>query len=300
MDLFDPKPELSRLDGQQLPESLTKNVRFAFIQKDTATVMGSRRQFAKHGDCGMEISDLLPNIGACADDIALIRSMHTDAFNHHPGQLLMNSGVPRFGRPSMGAWLNYGLGSESRNLPGYVVLTSGRGTSGGTSNWSSGFLPSTYAGVVFRNQGAPVLNLANPASVSRRLQRRTLDAVADLNRERFAVAGDEEINSRIAAYELAFRMQAAAPELIDFSSESRATLASYGVEREDPTIHSERPGCPGQYRSFAANCLLARRMVERGVRFVNIYHASWDHHSNLDVELPFNCGMVDQPISALL
>lgn len=300
MDLFDPKPELSRLDGQKLPESLTKNVRFAFIQKDTATVMGSRRRFARHGECGMEMSDLLPNIAACADDIALVRSMHTDAFNHHPGQLLMNSGVPRFGRPTMGAWLNYGLGSESRNLPGYVVLTSGRGTSGGTSNWSSGFLPSTYAGVVFRNKGASVLNLASPEGVSRRLQRRTLDAIADLNRERFAHAGDEEINSRIAAYELAFRMQSAAPELIDFASESHATLAAYGVDRDDPAIHSERPGGPGQYRSFATNCLLARRMVERGVRFVNIYHASWDHHSNLNVELPFNCGMVDQPIAALL
>jgi hypothetical protein len=300
MDLFDPKPELARLDGQPLPESLTKNVRFAFIQKDTATVMGSHRRFTRHGECGMEMSDLLPHLGACADDIALIRSMHTDAFNHHPGQLLMNCGVPRFGRPTMGAWLNYGLGSESRNLPGYVVLNSGRGTSGGASNWSSGFLPSTYAGVLFRNKGEPVLNLANPGGVSRPMQRRTLDAIAELNRQRCATSGDDEINSRIAAYELAFRMQAAAPELIDLSTESPATLAAYGVDREDPPIHSDRHGGPGQYRSFATNCLLARRLIERGVRFVNIYHASWDHHSNLEIELPFNCGMADQPIAALI
>jgi hypothetical protein len=300
MDLFDPKPELLKLDGQQLPDSFTANVRFAFIQKDSATVMASRRKFAKHGDCGMELSDLLPNLAECTDDIALIRSMHTDAFNHHPGQLLMNTGVPRFGRPTMGAWLNYGLGSESRDLPGYVVLTSGRGTSGGASNWSSGFLPSSYAGVVFRNKGEPVLNLDNPPRISRDLQRRTIDAIAELNRERYRSAGDVEINSRITAYELAFRMQASAPELVDLSSESPATLASYGIDREDPPIKSDRSGGSGQYRSFATNCLLARRLVERGVRFVNIYHGSWDHHSNLDVELAFNCGMADQPIAALL
>ena len=300
MDLFDPKPELNRLNGQKLPESFTKNVRFAFLQKDTATVMGSPRTFTKHGQCGMEFSDLLPHLATCADDIAMIRSLHTDTFNHHPGQLMMNSGVPRFGRPSMGAWLNYGLGSESSNLPGYVVLTSGRGTSGGTSNWTSGFLPSTYAGVLFRNKGEPVLNLANPVGVNDRLQRRTIDAIGRLNREHFQQIGDEEINSRIAAYELAFRMQAAAPELIDFASESQATLDAYGVDRDDPPVKAQRAGGPGQYRSFASNCLLARRLIERDVRFVNIYHASWDHHSNLDVELPFNCGMADQPIAALL
>jgi hypothetical protein len=300
MDLFDPKPELTRLDGQKMPESLTKNVRFAFIQKETATIMASRRKFAKHGQCGMELSDLIPNIASCADDIALVRSMHTEAFNHHPGQLMMNCGVPRFGRPSMGSWLNYGLGSESRNLPGYVVLTSGRGTSGGTSNWSSGFLPSTYAGVLFRNKGEPVLNLDNPPGVTDFQQRRTIDAISQLNLERYKQFGDEEINSRIAAYELAFRMQSAAPELIDFASESKATLDAYGVDREDPPLKAHRAGGPGQYRSFAANCLLARRLVERDVRFVNVYHSSWDHHSNLDLELPFNCGMADQPIAALL
>jgi hypothetical protein len=262
--------------------------------------MGSPRTFTKHGQCGMEFSDLLPHLATCADDIAMIRSLHTDTFNHHPGQLMMNSGVPRFGRPSMGAWLNYGLGSESSNLPGYVVLTSGRGTSGGTSNWTSGFLPSTYAGVLFRNKGEPVLNLGNPVGVNDRLQRRTIDAIGRLNREHFQQIGDEEINSRIAAYELAFRMQAAAPELIDFASESQATLDAYGVDRDDPPVKAQRAGGPGQYRSFASNCLLARRLIERDVRFVNIYHASWDHHSNLEIELPFNCGMADQPIAALL
>lgn len=300
VDLFDPKPQLLELDGQKMPESLTKNVRFAFIQKDTATIMASKRKFAKFGQCGMEFSDLLPRLSTCVDDIALIRSMHTEAFNHHPGQLMMNCGVPRFGRPTMGAWLNYGLGSESRNLPGYVVLNSGRGTSGGASNWSSGFLPSSYAGVVFRNHGEPILNLANPPGIDMSDQRETVDALGRLNHERFARMGDPEINSRIAAYELAFRMQAAGPELIDFASETQQTFDAYGVDRQDPEIKSDRAGGPGQYRTFATNCLLARRLIERGVRFVNIYHASWDHHSNLEAELPFNCGMVDQPIAALL
>jgi hypothetical protein len=300
MDLFDPKPKLNELDGQALPESLTKTVRFAFIQKESAKLLGTPRKFAKHGQCGMDLSDLLPHLSTCADDIALIRSMHTDAFNHHPGQLMMNTGVPRFGRPSMGAWLNYGLGSESRNLPGYVVLTSGRGTSGGASNWSSGFLPSTYAGVLFRNQGDPVLNLSSPAGLSRELERKSISAIADLNREHHERMGDPEIQSRIAAYELAFRMQAAAPELIDFAGEPKHVRDAYGVDRDDPPIKAERGGGPGQFRSFATNCLLARRLLERGVRFVNLFHASWDHHSNLDNELAFNCGMADQPVAALI
>jgi hypothetical protein len=300
MDLFDPKPELTRLDGQKMPESLTQNVRFAFIQKDTATIMASKRKFSKQGQCGTEFSDLLPHIGACADDIAVIRSLHTEAFNHHPAQLMMNSGVPRFGRPSMGAWLNYGLGSESSDLPGYVVLTAGRGTSGGSSNWTSGFLPSSYAGVLFRSKGDPVLDLANPPGVTDAIQARTIETISSINRAHFDLVTDREINSRISAYELAFRMQSAAPKLIDFADESPTTLAEYGVDRVDPVIKSDRSGGPNQYRSFATNCLLARRLVERGVRFVNIYHGSWDHHSNLDVELPFNSRMVDQPIAALI
>src|SRR4029077_5945032 len=175
---------------QKLPESFTKNVRFAFIKKDTATILGSTRKWARHGECGMELSDLLPHLATCADDIALVRSMVTDAFNHHPGQLLMNPGHTQFGRPSMGAWLNYGLGSESKNLPGYVVLTAGRGTSGGASNWSSGFLPTTYQGVLFRSQGEPVLNLNNPSGLTDEMQRKTIEALQDLNRERHHHIGD--------------------------------------------------------------------------------------------------------------
>jgi hypothetical protein len=200
----------------------------------------------------------------------------------------------------MGAWLNYGLGSESRNLPGYVVLSAGRGTSGGASLWQSGFLPSVYAGVPFRSQGEAVLNLRTPDGLPPALQRAGLDTLAALNEERLKQMGDTEIASRIAAYELAFRMQAAAPELIDLSSEDPRTLQQYGVNRKDLEIKVDRGGGPGQYKAFATNCLLARRLVERGVRFVNIVHASWDHHSNLDNELTFNAGMSDQPVAALI
>jgi uncharacterized protein (DUF1501 family) len=299
LDLFDPKPKLNELDGQKLPESMTKNVRFAFIQKEGAVLMGSPRKFQKYGQCGMDFSDFLPHLAGCADDIALIRSMHTEAFNHHPGQLMMNTGVPTFGRPSMGSWLTYGLGSASQNLPGYVVLTAGRGTSGGASNWSSGFLPTTYQGVLFRNQGDPVLDLSNPAGLTDDMQRRTVAALADLDRQRAAQLGDPEIDSRVAAYELAFRMQSAAPELIDLSGETKQTLEMYGVGRPDQG-KGGRGGGTGVYNAFAVNCLLARRLVERGVRFVNLYHASWDHHSDLDRELAFNCGMADRPVAALL
>ncbi|MDO8540630.1 MAG: DUF1501 domain-containing protein [Opitutaceae bacterium] len=301
MDLFDPKPKLNELNGQKLPDSMLEKVRFAFIQKDGARLMGSPRVFTKHGQCGMELSDLLPHLGTCADDIALIRSMHTDQFNHHPGQLLMQCGSAMFERPTMGAWLNYGLGSESKNLPGYVVLTAGRGTSGGASLWSSGFLPSNYAGVLFRNRGDAVLNLSNPPGITAEMQHYGLDAIADLNKLRHLQVQDPEIASRIAAYELAFRMQTAAPELTDLKGESAATLAAYGVNREDPEAKGpKRGGGPDQFKTFATNCLLARRLVERGVRFVNIFHASWDHHSNLEEELGFNSRMADQPIAAML
>ncbi len=299
LDLFDPKPKLNELNGQKLPDSMTEKVRFAFIQKEGARLMGSPRTFKKYGQCGMDFSDFLPHLAECADDLCLIRSMHTDAFNHHPGQLMMNTGVPTFGRPSMGSWLTYGLGSASKDLPGYVVLTAGRGTSGGASNWSSGFLPTTYQGVLFRNKGEPVLDLANPAGVGDEMERKTIEAIDDLNAERRKTVGDPEIDSRIASYEMAFRMQASAPELIDLSKETKETLARYGVGRDEPG-DGGRGDEKGVYNSFAANCLLARRLVERGVRFVNLYHASWDHHSNLDRELAFNCGMADQPIAALL
>ena len=301
LELFDPKPELQKLHGQPLPESMTDKVRFAFIQKESAVLMGTQRKFKKYGESGLEMSDLLPNIGSCADDIALIRSMHTEAFNHHPGQLMMNSGVPLFGRPSIGSWLNYGLGSESQNLPGYVVLTAGRGTSGGATNWTSGFLPSTYAGVLFRNQGEPVLNLNNPNELPHDCQRAGLDTIRDMNTLRYGQAQDPEILARIGAYELAYRMQTAAPELIDLSGESDATLDMYGVNRREGDEWKKlRSGGPDEFQSFATNCLLARRMVERGVRYINIYHATWDHHNNMNDRLEFNCKMCDQPIAALL
>ena len=300
VDLFDPKPKLRDLHGEKPPRSLVENVRFAFVEKDTAVLAGSAREFTKYGECGMELSDFLPHLGTCADDICLIRSMHTDAFNHHPAQLMLCSGVPRFGRPSMGSWLTYGLGSEAHNLPGYVVLTAGRGSSGGVSNWSSGFLPSTYEGVVFRSQGEPVLNLNNPAGINRQIQERGLKTLTKLNTKRYEALKDPEIASRISSYELAFRMQVAAPELIDLSDETQETLDAYGVTRKEPEKHNFRGGGPNVYKQFATNCVLARRLIERGVRFVTLVHASWDHHSNIDQELGYNAGMADQPISALI
>jgi hypothetical protein len=300
LDLFDPKPKLNELHGQALPASMLKDVRFAFIKKDNALIMGSKRKWKKYGQAGMEFSDLLPHLGGVADDLLLVRSLHSDQFNHHPGQLLMQCGVPRFGMPTMGAWMTYGLGAETDNLPGYVVLNSGRGSSGGATLWQSGFLPSVHAGVLFRNEGEPVLNLQNPAGLPPQLQRKGLDVLRDVNQGRFKEVHDPEIASRIASYELAFRMQTAAPELIDMSDESKATRKLYGVDRPEPKSGGGRGKQGNTYQSFARNCLLARRLVERGVRFVNIVYASWDHHSKLDNELPYNAGCVDQPIAGLI
>ena len=300
LDLFDPKPKLNELNGKPLPKSLLKDVRFAFIKKDSATLKGSIRTFKKYGECGTEFSDLLPHIGSVADDLLLVRSMHTDQFNHHPAQLLMQCGRAAFGLPVMGSWLSYGLGSVSKNLPGYVVLTAGRGSSGGATLWQSGFLPSVYAGVRFRNEGDPVLNLGNPAGLPPHLQRKGLDVLKQINQGRYEQVRDPEISSRIASYELAFRMQQSAPELMDLSQETKSTLDSYGVDRKPGTVKGGRGGGAKDYKIFARNCLLARRMVERGVRFINIIHASWDHHSNLNNEISFNAGMVDQPIAALI
>ena len=286
IDLFDPKPELQKWHGQPLPPELTKDLRLAFT-KPNAAVLASPRVFTPHGQSGIEFSDYIPHIGSCADDLCLVRSMYTDAFNHHPGQLLLFGGSIQVGRPTMGAWVLYGLGSESQNLPGFVVLSSGVGTSGGSSNWSSGYLPSTYQGVVFRSSGDPVLYLSNPPGVTPGMQRDSLDAIKDLNEEHYAETGDMEIASRIASYELGFRMQTAAPELLDFSKESPETLAMYGVN-EEPT------------RQFATNCLLARRMVERGVRFVMLNHASWDDHTDLNRKLKTHCDTADKPTAALI
>ncbi|MES2692931.1 MAG: DUF1501 domain-containing protein [Verrucomicrobiota bacterium] len=301
MDLYDPKPMLNKLDGQALPDSLTKNMRFAFLAKESARVMGSPRTFKRHGKCGMELSDLIPHIGSIADDICLIRSMHTDQFNHVPGQLMMNTGSAISGRPSIGSWLGYGLGTTTKNLPDFVTLVAvGRGIPGGSASWSSGFLPSKYSGVLFRSEGAPVLNVENPAGVTDAMQRRSIEAVAQLNGLRSGQVGDPEIDSRIAAYELAYRMQTAAPELMDLSGESKATLDMYGLDREEPKVQGGNLGGTGLFGTFARNCLMARRLIERGVRVVKVFHASWDHHSRINVELPHNCAMADQPIAALV
>ncbi len=295
MDLFDPKPKLNELDGQPLPESLIRDIKFAFIQKESARLMGSPRTFRRYGECGMELSDLLPHLSSCVDDIAMVRSMHGEQFNHLPGQLMMLTGSALQGWPTLGSWLNYGLGSESHDLPSYVVLaTLGRGLPGGASSWSSGFLPSQYSGTLFRNQGNPVLNLANPRGISHDVQARSLQAINDLNRIRFNDVANPEITSRIQAYELAFRMQKTAPELLDLSGETKATLDEYGVTREEA---SDKSGFLG---SYARNCLLARRMIERGVRFVTLFLSTWDHHSYLDSGLKRYTKISDQPVAALL
>ena len=286
IDLYDPKPALQKWHGTPLPESMTKDLTFAFVKPD-AKVLGSERKFTRYGKSGVEFSDYLPHIGSCADDICLIRSMFTEAFNHHPGQSLLFSGSTQFGRPTMGAWVNYGLGSLSENLPGFVVLSSGQGASAGSMNWASGFLPSTYQGVVFRGSGDPILYLPNPPGISKETQRARLDLIRQLNQERLDLTGDSAISSRLHSYELAFRMQAAAPELLDFSKESAPTLEMYGVNKE-PT------------HPYAVNCLLARRMVEAGVRFVMLAHASWDDHQELNKKLKKNCDITDQPAAALI
>ena len=289
IDLFDHKPEVNRLDGQPLPESFSKGAQFAFVQKETARLKGSPFKFRKHGQSGTEFSELIPNIGHHADDIAVIHTLQNEQFNHRPAQIMMNTGFARAGRPSLGSWLLYGLGSECRNLPGYVALNTGKVLDGSSSNWSSGFLPSTYAGVELRGEGPPILDLDSPAGLSLAGQRRSLDALSELNRERFRDTGDSEILSRIANYELAFRMQSAAPELCDLSPESARTRAAYGLDRRDPRQHS-----------FARNCLLARRLIERGVRFVNVYCGDWDAHYNIVSNHTRLANVVDQPIGALL
>jgi len=297
MDLFDQKPKLNELDGQPMPESILKEIKFAFIQKESARLMGSPRTFRRYGECGMELSDLLPHLSTCVDDIALVRSMHGEQFNHLPGQLMMLSGSALQGWPTLGSWLNYGLGSESKNLPSYVVLaTLGRGLPGGASSWSSGFLPSQYSGTLFRNQGSPVLNLKNPPGMSRDVQARSLQAINDLNNLRLDKVGNPEIASRIKAYELAFLMQQTAPELLDISGESKATLEEYGLDRK----YKSTGVTAGFSGSYARNCLLARRMIERGVRFVTLFLSTWDHHSYLDSGLKRYTQIADQPVTALL
>ncbi len=285
LELYDYKPTLAKFDGHPIPESFVKDQRYAFIEK-TANLMSAKFKFTQSGKCGHYISDAMPHLQGVADEIAMIRSMHTDQFNHAPSQILAQTGSAQLGRPSMGSWVTYGLGSVCNDLPGFVVLTSGKGTSGGPALWNSGFLPTQYQGVLFRAKGDPVLDVANPKGIDPQTQRASLDLLQSLNTEHATHIGDPEIQTRINAYEMAYKMQTSAPELTDISKESQATLDMYGVK-------------PGQ-AGFAANCLLARRLAERGVRFIQLYHADWDHHSDVQGQVKAQSNIVDQPAAALI
>jgi hypothetical protein len=291
LDLFDPKPALARLDGQPVSQELIQNERFAFI-KGVPKVLASPYRFAPHGECGLELSELLPHLATVADELAVVRSMRTTQFNHAPGQVFLATGFERAGRPSLGAWLSFGLGAENANLPAFVVLLSGRyGPDGGAACWSSGFLPSVHQGVRLRSQGDAVLFLSNPEGVDSARRRRELDALAALNQRRYEATFDPEIQTRIAQYELAFRMQTAVPELLELEREPEEVRALYGYE-------------PGK-TSYANNCLLARRLLERGVRFVQLYHWGWDSHGtspddDIVTSLPERCRETDRATTALI
>jgi hypothetical protein len=286
LELFDYKPQLAKFDGTLPPPDLLKGYRAAFINPNSK-LLGPKFSFAKHGECGAELSELLPHTAKIVDDLAIIKGMTTDAFNHAPAQILMNTGSMIFGRPSIGSWTCYGLGSETRDLPGFVVFSTGKkGPSGGNSNWGSGFLPTVYQGVQFRTGGDPVLYLSNPRGVDEALQKDSLDTIQALNRERLGVVGDPEIATRISSFEMAYRMQHVAPEVMDLSREPKETLDLYGAK-------------PGE-NSFANTALLARRLAERGVRFVQIFHEAWDQHGNLVADLKANCKDTDQACAALI
>ena len=286
LELFDYKPQLAKFNGTLPPQELLEGYRAAFINPNSK-LLGPKFKFSKHGNSGAEISEILPHTAGVADQLTIVKSMTTDAFNHAPAQIMMNTGSQLFGKPSLGSWTLYGLGSESKDLPGFVVFSSGRkGPSGGNSNWGSGYLPTVYSGVQFRSVGDPVLYLSNPPGIDKRAQRESLNAINALNAQHLLEMGDPEIATRISAYEMAYRMQASAPDLMDLSSESQETLDLYGVDAEKP--------------SFAKNCLLARRLVERGVRFVQLFHEAWDQHGNLVGGLKTNCKDTDQGCAALI
>ena len=285
LDLFDHKPALERYDGRPAPDEFIKGKRFAFL-RGHPKIAASRHAFHRHGQSGAEISELLPHLAGVADELAFVKSLHTDEFNHAPAQLFLHTGFGRLGRPSMGSWVTYGLGSENADLPAYVVLVSGPLAGAGTSLWGPGFLPSVHQGVQFRSSGEPVLFLRNPEGHGPADRRRVLDTVRTLNEAQLADVGDPEIATRISQYEMAFRMQTSVPELMDISRESKETLELYGAQ-------------PGK-ASFANNCLLARRLVERGVRMVQLYDSDWDHHADLATRLPRKCKDVDQGMAALV
>src|SRR5579884_783124 len=285
LDMFDYKPTLKKYDGHPVPAEVVKDQRYAFIRRDAA-LFATTNKFQKYGECVAELAEVLPHLAEVVDDIAIVKSMTTDAFNHAPAQIFMNTGATQFGRPSMGSWVTYGLGSESQSLPGFVVLSSAGGTSGGASNWGCGFLPTVFQGVPFRRTGDPILSLSNPAGITRQMQRQSLDLLKSLNEHHLDEVGDPEIATRINAFEMAYRMQSSAPELMDIAKESQATLDMYGAEVGKS--------------SFANNCLLARRLVERGVRFVQLYHEAWDHHSEVIQGVKDQCGLTDKPAAALV
>jgi hypothetical protein len=286
LELFDHKPELAKRDGQLPPPELLQGYGAAFINRYSA-LLGPKFAFAKHGQCGMELSEVLPYTAKIADDICLVRTLHTEAVNHAPAQIMMNTGSQQFGRPSFGSWSLYGLGSESADLPGYVVLTSAKGTSGGASNYGCGFLPTMYGGIPFRSAGDPVLYLSNPPGIDADTQRVSLNTLNELNRLALESAGDPEIAARIQSYEMAYRLQTSAPELMDLRNESKAVLDLYGIK--DPNE-----------ATYARNCLLSRRLIERGVRFVQLFHEVWDQHGNLTNGVKANALATDQASAALV
>ena len=284
-ELFDNKPKLKTLEGKPLPPSVIGDQRYAFIQRDAA-VLGPRFPFAKHGQCGTELSDKLPHLAKVVDDVAIIKSMYPEQFNHAPGQIFFNTGFAQPGRPCLGSWLSYGLGATTDNLPAFIAMSTGGGISGGSALWSAGFMPGKHAGVRLRNSGDAILNVSSPNGVDAKLQRDSLDLIGALNRRRLAIENDPEIATRIDAYEMAFRLQTSAPELMDLKSERPETLKLYGVDPKKP--------------SFARACLLARRMIERGVRCVNIIHSGWDAHSNVAGNVTKNARATDQGSAALI
>jgi uncharacterized protein (DUF1501 family) len=285
LDLFENKPELNKRHGEECPESLLKGRRFAFIG-GKLKLAGTQWKFAKHGQSGQEMSELLPHLATVADDIAIVKTLHTEEINHAPAQMFLHTGFGRGGRPSFGSWVTYGLGSSNRDLPAYVVLLSGPLGGAGTSLWANGFLPSVYQGIQFRSSGDPVLFLSNPKGQTQSDRERIYDAVKALNTRHLADVGDPEIATRISQYEMAARMQTSVPELTDLSQEPKSVLEMYGA----------KPGAA----SFANNCLLARRLIERGVRVVELYDADWDHHAGIATRLPAKCKDVDQGMTALI
>ena len=285
LDLFDHKPTLAKYNGKPVPKEVVMGQKYAFIKPD-AELFASEFKFARHGKCGAELSEALPHLADVVDEIAIIKSMTTNAFNHAPGQVMMQTGSSQFGRPCLGSWVLYGLGSEAENLPGFVVLNSAGGLSGGAALYGSGFLPTIYQGVPFRKTGDPVLFLSNPAGITDKMQRHTLDLIKELNEKNLEAMGDPEIATRINSFEMAYRMQSSAPELMDVSKETEETLKMYGAEVGKP--------------SFAMNCLLARRMIERGVRFVQLFHEGWDHHSEVVKGVKDQTGKTDKASAALI